>query len=383
MPKADATIPLPGPFRHLGGLQWQVEMLPEGCGPGDSPAAPAASTLRLLEDGVPLGPRHALHAEIAERGGGRYSHWQGELRFSSSDGSDPNRNGRRYSFYRGTPTPKVLGLGTCHLHPALAVAQQRGLVQNLWPNPGITSTAREALQALRHYAGIAPLPPSLMPVPIALPDGPRLQPPSGVDLLFLEFGANIDVAFGSVWLPRHALYALVERFGALGPELRRVAYRWYRHGLVGRNEAARSESVAPLLAALPRLDVPQALVAEIIQQARGEVQDVAGQLAVLAEIRGIIGARATCLVCAQNAFTPDGRPLSWPLHFPAVLQEISRRAGLPLLLPSDLVAQHGVAFALQPDLHHFTDPFLAVLGEALMTMGERALAALPQTVEAG
>jgi hypothetical protein len=63
---------------------------------GDTPAADRRSRLRLFEDGVPLGPAHTLHATIAREGHGRYSHWQGGLVLSSSDGSDPRSNGRRY-----------------------------------------------------------------------------------------------------------------------------------------------------------------------------------------------------------------------------------------------------------------------------------------------
>jgi hypothetical protein len=48
-------------------------------------------------DGQLLGPPHASHEEIRRSGGGRYSHWEGRLYFSSSDGSDPRTNGRRYA----------------------------------------------------------------------------------------------------------------------------------------------------------------------------------------------------------------------------------------------------------------------------------------------
>src|SRR3954454_4746135 len=42
------------------------------------------SLLRLYENGQLLGPAHSPHA-IRERGYGRYSHWNGQLWFSSSD----------------------------------------------------------------------------------------------------------------------------------------------------------------------------------------------------------------------------------------------------------------------------------------------------------
>lgn len=58
------------------------------------------STLRVFEDGRPLGPPHTGHDQIARLGAGRYSHWNSTLSggvvFSSSDGSDPRANGRSY-----------------------------------------------------------------------------------------------------------------------------------------------------------------------------------------------------------------------------------------------------------------------------------------------
>ena len=64
--------------------------------PSDNSDTPTRSRLVLCEDGNAFGTPHALHAEIAQRGGGRYSHWSGELVFSTSDNSDPNSNGRVY-----------------------------------------------------------------------------------------------------------------------------------------------------------------------------------------------------------------------------------------------------------------------------------------------
>jgi hypothetical protein len=55
------------------------------------------SPVLLYEDQRLLGPAHSSHEDISVRGRGRYSHWkrQGFL-FSSSDNSDPNKNGRSY-----------------------------------------------------------------------------------------------------------------------------------------------------------------------------------------------------------------------------------------------------------------------------------------------
>ncbi|KAA0593697.1 glycosyltransferase involved in cell wall biosynthesis [Azospirillum lipoferum] len=56
------------------------------------------SRLVLLEDGRPLGSAHALHTALRGVGRGLYSHWESRVFFSSSDNSNPNENGRAYSW---------------------------------------------------------------------------------------------------------------------------------------------------------------------------------------------------------------------------------------------------------------------------------------------
>jgi hypothetical protein len=57
----------------------------------------SSSNLQLREDGVLLGPAHAMHDDIRVLGHGRFSHWHDTLYFSTSDGTDPRSNGRAYT----------------------------------------------------------------------------------------------------------------------------------------------------------------------------------------------------------------------------------------------------------------------------------------------
>lgn len=59
------------------------------------------STVQLYEDGKPLGPAHSDVPDIATKGRGRFIYWTDDtpissIIFSSSDGTDPNTNGRIY-----------------------------------------------------------------------------------------------------------------------------------------------------------------------------------------------------------------------------------------------------------------------------------------------
>lgn len=77
--------------RPESGLAWVAE-LPEAL----LSDLESRSRLALTEDGHSLGPAHAGHEEIRTVGAGRFSHWGSQIYFSTSDGSDPRTNGRRY-----------------------------------------------------------------------------------------------------------------------------------------------------------------------------------------------------------------------------------------------------------------------------------------------
>lgn len=91
------------PFAQCEGVAWQLvlsfdPLLSPLRQLSDDNEHAERSPLRLLEDGEPLGPAHALHRRISEDGKGCYSHWNGNvLLFSTSDNTDPNTNGRQYS----------------------------------------------------------------------------------------------------------------------------------------------------------------------------------------------------------------------------------------------------------------------------------------------
>lgn len=65
--------------------------------PADTNESPADSPVQLIEDRVPLATAHSLHVDIVEKGGGRYSHWAGDVIFAPSDNSAPASNGRSYA----------------------------------------------------------------------------------------------------------------------------------------------------------------------------------------------------------------------------------------------------------------------------------------------
>jgi hypothetical protein len=75
----------------------------------DGVGAETSSALELAEDGRTLGPPHALHSEVREKGAGRFSYWNHDLYFSTSDNSNPQVNGRVYT--AKIPTEPSVWLG--------------------------------------------------------------------------------------------------------------------------------------------------------------------------------------------------------------------------------------------------------------------------------
>lgn len=96
-----------------------VARLPDDALDGDDLQNSFDSDLRLFEDDLEIGPGHTLHESISNNGAGAFSHWGRHLYFSSSDGSDPRTNGRKYiALYGPQSQDRHLGI----LSAAMAVA---------------------------------------------------------------------------------------------------------------------------------------------------------------------------------------------------------------------------------------------------------------------
>jgi hypothetical protein len=78
--------------------------------PADSSETPVSSGLEMFEDGYALGPPHAQHRNIRVDGGGRFSHWNDHVIFSTPDGTDPTTNGRTYTITSPTTVQLQLQL---------------------------------------------------------------------------------------------------------------------------------------------------------------------------------------------------------------------------------------------------------------------------------
>jgi lipopolysaccharide transport system ATP-binding protein len=115
-PRIERVLPAEA-FTPETGYAWTVPVA-EFSALADTAERPVRSPLLLLEDGMPLGPPHAAHAQIRSRGRGRYSHWGETLYFATSDNSPPDTNGRTYTLL--VPATAVAG----RLVQAVAITMQ-------------------------------------------------------------------------------------------------------------------------------------------------------------------------------------------------------------------------------------------------------------------
>lgn len=90
------AVPINQPFVRESKYAWKISIPDDNILLGDNSDNPLRSRLILLENNKPLWKSHSLHTEIRGIGMGRYSHWNNELLFSTSDNSNPNTNGRNY-----------------------------------------------------------------------------------------------------------------------------------------------------------------------------------------------------------------------------------------------------------------------------------------------
>jgi hypothetical protein len=132
---ADATFQtLPAPSGTLNMAAVQLEsgnayIITQNYGTiEDTNAAPFQSKLQIYENGVALPLAHAIHADIRSLGKGRFSHWSGALRFSSSDNTDPRTNGRTYTYQVLTAAPPMLACAAAVENTSANLTCPAGLV---------------------------------------------------------------------------------------------------------------------------------------------------------------------------------------------------------------------------------------------------------------
>ncbi len=367
--RAPERLTLERPFM-VGEGHERLAHVPEAFAPQtNTPETPYASRIELWEDGRPLGPRHAQHGAIVEAGGGRYSHWLHWVRFSSSDGSDPATNGRRYEVSVGAISPKTLALGTCNLHEAMDAAAAASEVDLAWGRQAVIYTPREALQFLDFHRNRTPI--ALELQPMALRDSPPCADfatvTADLDLALFEFNSDVEIVFEGVCLNRGQINdLLLNPLKAYDREAERIGIDWYAHGLLRLVDDLRQRNAEQLLELLPRAGVDFPLMRDIIRGARGERTTPEQMSESLLRLDRELGAKRLCVCTSPNIYTPDGRPINWAGGFNKTVAELCREQRIPHWETAWLVKQLGVDFSLADDMQHYTEAFAGKLAQRLL-----------------
>lgn len=139
------------PGRLLGGVRGFLYEFPADHAGGQQ------SGVRLFENDVELGPAHASHGDIREFGGGKFSHWDRNLYFSTKDGGDARDGARRYRIETPVEVSRAAGFVALALSGAGAVIA--------WMSP--FARRRTAAWRARWLHGQAPRRETIAPLPRA------------------------------------------------------------------------------------------------------------------------------------------------------------------------------------------------------------------------
>ena len=84
------------PFEIVRGRMWKWEV-GDLAWMADDVKNPTRSSLFVFEDGRQLPLPHAIHADIARKGEGRFSHWGRDVYFAPLSATNPNARQDRYA----------------------------------------------------------------------------------------------------------------------------------------------------------------------------------------------------------------------------------------------------------------------------------------------
>ncbi len=360
---------LPGPYLNAEGHAYRAMTSIAFTGPYDSSAAPRASRLVIYEDDKPLGPRHSVFEIIARDGLGCYAHFLGQVNFSTTDNSDPNTNGRTYSYAVGEPSPATVGLGGCHMNSLVRSIQRAGALQLRGIGMGPSYSPLEQLRLVERQLGLQQEPEVLASLAVStLPDAnDLLTPDTDVDLLLVETTAHTNALVGEVCLNRAQIMShILGPSEALGREVYEQVSRWYSQGILKCDDDARESAAREVLPRIAGTELDTPAIRLAFAEARGVRETPAEMTERLAAIRDLLGPKRMMVIRGPNVFFPDGRSISWGANLAAEMREVTTALRIPLIDLGDLVKEKGFEFSVLPDLTHHTDAFIDYLGGVVL-----------------
>jgi hypothetical protein len=270
---------------------------------------------------------------------------------------------------------KILPLGGCLLQAPLMTHNRRLYVNTRkivgrFSYPPLYSFS-EIFQFIRAVRGEISVPEPIKQLAGFNKDfqpNPSIGDFADMDAVLLEPNTPTDIVYGDYTLNRTAiLMKILLPIRAAHPDLEtaKMTNHWLTKGLLGNDEAAQKALAKTLVGLMPKTLPFFDILCDVLMSARTRQQDVADGLRVL---RSMID-RPTGVLTFTFQFMPDGRPVSWPAGFQDEVLSTANALALPVFEPGrlveKLVEQHGAAKVLMPDLRHYSDDFMPVVGRAI------------------
>jgi hypothetical protein len=223
--------------------------------------------------------------------------------------------------------------------------------------PG-TYSFGEMLQLLDFLEGKREIPADLRPIcgyhPNYMP-GPGAPGMTGADVCLMQPNGLVDIDFDGVKLNRaQVLRYVTTPLKPLGRDVAKLANSWYIKGVLGCNEALRSEASAALLLLVPEDIEGRDLIVSVLERARGVERDT------MADVGEIVRRVPIPIGMISYAYQhmPDGRPVFWPADFQQHIKAAAERYDLPFLEPWRLILERGGQPVLKEDLRHYREEFI-------------------------
>lgn len=365
MAKRSPLRSLSPPYRALSGAQW-VASLPADVDEPDGAHPCRQSRLALFENGDPLGPAHSSHADIEALGGGRYSHWQDGLRFSTRDGSDPNSNGRSYTFSLSRRAPGIIVMGSCHVHRAAAALEENHAILPLLPTFTSINNTREHRQVLDRCLNERKGPgelAALCAMPVERPLTERQALVAHADAIILDIGAPLTFEFDQWQLNAGALFAhLVEPARTTNEQLWHLAARWYKQGLLQQREDIRLECVTAILRAAPSAP---SWARSVLLRTKARRQSISELSDDVRWIQSAVG-KPLILASMPIRFTQRGVPISYTPNFFAAITRLGEDLSVPVIHLHNVLQSMGLSRSIQLDRQHMSEDGAQAYADALL-----------------
>ena len=175
-------------------------------------------------------------------------------------------------------------------------------------------------------------------------------------------GVQVEISFDGYIINRNPVLRMLIPLKKISPYASKIAFHWYRKGIVGMDEDIKRVSAKELIPLIGSGFPNRDLTIALLMGATGHRTDLRGSLEkILARVAVPIG-----VVIYTFVYMPDGRSVGWPAEFTPQLLGAVSALDIPIFDPRRVVKEAGVSVALKKDLRHYTESFMPIMAKSLI-----------------